>query len=180
MLRRADFDLSKKVPKSADKLVKGDQREVARVITAIEAGSLPDALMDKIEARADKARTPVLGITGTGGAGKSSLTDEIVRRFRLDRPELKIAVLAVDPSRRKSGGALLGDRIRMNTLSGDKIYIRSLATRQSCSEIAKCLPGAVTVRSSTRCNGVGLASRTGTVFSYCARACSGLSCQSSG
>jgi len=77
---------------------------------------------------------PVLGITGTGGAGKSSLTDELIRRFRLDQDDrLRIAVISIDPSRRKSGGALLGDRIRMNAISpwqqGSRVYMRSLATR---------------------------------------------------
>src|SRR5690606_17576985 len=75
-------------------------------------------------------RVPVLGITGTGGSGKSSLTDELVRRLRVDqRDRLRVAVLAVDPTRRKGGGALLGDRIRMNSLDGDRVYFRSLATR---------------------------------------------------
>ena len=73
---------------------------------------------------------PVLGITGTGGSGKSSLTDELVRRFRTDQQDkLRIAVLAVDPTRRRGGGALLGDRIRMNALDGDHVFFRSLATR---------------------------------------------------
>ena len=82
---------------------------------------------------------PVVGITGTGGAGKSSLTDELIRRFRLDRPEIGIAVVAVDPSRRRTGGALLGDRIRMNAVTGN-IYMRSLATRSSGSEMPAQVP----------------------------------------
>ena len=97
--------------------------------------------------RTERDLPPVLGITGTGGAGKSSVTDEIVRRFRLDRPELvRIAVLAIDPSRRKkTGGALLGDRIRMNASINDRaVYMRSLATRVSGSEIAEALPEAIT------------------------------------
>ena len=82
----------------------------------------------------------MLGITGTGGSGKSSLTDEIVRRFRLDQQDkLRIGVIAVDPTRRRGGGALLGDRIRMNSLDGDRIYFRSLATRGS-HEVPECLP----------------------------------------
>jgi len=86
----------------------------------------------------------VLGITGTGGAGKSSLTDELVRRFRLDQQErLKIAILSVDPTRKKTGGALLGDRIRMNAIGGANIFMRSLATRDSGAEIAHCLPEAI-------------------------------------
>ncbi|MDJ0948696.1 MAG: methylmalonyl-CoA mutase family protein [Alphaproteobacteria bacterium] len=143
MLKTADADLTKSLPKALDGLVKGDKRALARVITGVEAGTLTDGMWAELEAKADKSKTPVLGITGTGGAGKSSLTDEIVRRFRLDRPEMKIAILAIDPSRRKSGGALLGDRIRMNAIQGEGIYMRSLATRQSGTEITKCLPGAI-------------------------------------
>ncbi|HEY6893482.1 MAG TPA: methylmalonyl-CoA mutase family protein, partial [Rhodanobacteraceae bacterium] len=93
---------------------------------------------------AGSAHAPVLGITGTGGAGKSSLTDELVRRFRLDqRDRLSIAILSIDPSRRKSGGALLGDRIRMNAIHAPNIYMRSLATRDAGSEISKALPDAI-------------------------------------
>ena len=83
---------------------------------------------------------PVLGITGTGGSGKSSLTDELLRRFRLDQEDkLRIAVLAIDPTRRKGGGALLGDRIRMNALSGTQVYFRSLATRTSGTPVPEHL-----------------------------------------
>ena len=86
----------------------------------------------------------MLGITGTGGAGKSSLTDELVRRFRLDQDDrLRIAILSIDPSRRKSGGALLGDRIRMNAIQHGNIYMRSLATRDTGTEISQALPDAI-------------------------------------
>ena len=113
----------------------GDWRALARLVSAIEDGSLDETqrrrLMDT-----DTSGVPVVGITGTGGAGKSSLTDEIVRRFRLDHDDaLKIAILAADPSRRKSGGALLGDRIRMNAIDHANIYMRSLATRVSGNEV---------------------------------------------
>ena len=115
----------------------GDWRALARLLSAIEDGSLDKAqrrrLMD-----ADTSGVPVVGITGTGGAGKSSLTDEIVRRFRLDHDDaLKIAILAADPSRRKTGGALLGDRIRMNAIDHANIYMRSLATRVSGNEVPR-------------------------------------------
>src|SRR5207244_4876057 len=87
---------------------------------------------------------PVLGITGTGGAGKSSLTDELVRRFRLDQGDtLRIAIISIDPSRRKSGGALLGDRIRMNAIHHSNIYMRSMATREAATEVSKALPDAI-------------------------------------
>ncbi|MDQ3462301.1 MAG: methylmalonyl-CoA mutase family protein, partial [Actinomycetota bacterium] len=103
---------------------------LARVITAIEAGRLPEAQATEIRAAATGRTVPVLGITGTGGSGKSSLTDELVRRFRLDHEDkLQIAVIAVDPTRRKGGGALLGDRIRMNSIDPSCVFFRSLATR---------------------------------------------------
>src|SRR5258706_15638627 len=94
--------------------------------------------------RAGALSVPVLGVTGTGGSGKSSLADELVRRFRLDQEDrFSIAILAVDPSRRKSGGALLGDRIRMNAIAGARVFMRSLATRGAEAEISKSLPDAV-------------------------------------
>ena len=109
---------------------------VARAITGAESGRLPEALSGRIAEAAARRTVPVLGITGTGGSGKSSLTDELVRRFRNDQQDkLRIAVIAVDPTRRKGGGALLGDRIRMNAIhdaAGDSaVFFRSLATRGS-------------------------------------------------
>jgi methylmalonyl-CoA mutase len=99
---------------------------------------------EALHAAAAKTAVPTLGVTGTGGAGKSSLTDEIVRRFRLDQQDkLRIAIISIDPSRRKSGGALLGDRIRMNAIEHPNIYMRSLATREAGSEISKALPDAI-------------------------------------
>jgi methylmalonyl-CoA mutase len=110
----------------------GDRLAVARAITGAEQGKLPAELLSDIRHAASSRRTPVLGITGTGGSGKSSLTDEIVRRFRTDQQDkLRAAVIAVDPTRRRGGGALLGDRIRMNALDGGRIFFRSLATRGS-------------------------------------------------
>jgi methylmalonyl-CoA mutase len=93
--------------------------------------------MDKVHAMASATETPVLGITGTGGAGKSSLVDELVRRFLIDFPEKEIAIVSVDPSKRKTGGALLGDRIRMNSIRSERVYMRSLATRQSNLALSK-------------------------------------------
>jgi methylmalonyl-CoA mutase len=142
MLQRARQDLSAELPATLDGLFAGDRRALARVISALEAGVLPEVMCAALRAHASqRGATPVLGITGTGGSGKSSLTDELVRRFRLDQEErLQIAVIAVDPSRRKTGGALLGDRIRMNAIEGPGIFMRSLATRSGGSEIAACLP----------------------------------------
>jgi methylmalonyl-CoA mutase len=99
---------------------------IAQAISCAERGE-----KDLIAFTADGKRSPVLGITGTGGAGKSSLTDEIVRRFLLDHPDKTIAVVSVDPSKRKTGGALLGDRIRMNAVSDPRVYMRSFATREA-------------------------------------------------
>ncbi|MFL6157711.1 MAG: methylmalonyl-CoA mutase family protein, partial [Marmoricola sp.] len=127
-----DFDLWQTRQVSADEILTGDRTAVARAITGAEAGQLGPELLARLEDAAADRRVPVLGITGTGGSGKSSLTDELVRRFRTDQQDkLRIAVIAVDPTRRKGGGALLGDRIRMNSLDGDQIFFRSLATRGS-------------------------------------------------
>jgi isobutyryl-CoA mutase len=110
------------------------------MLTLAETGRLPD--LDRTPSR----RVPVLGITGTGGSGKSSLTDELVRRFRRDQEDkLRIAVLAVDPSRRRGGGALLGDRIRMNALDGDRVFFRSMATRGAGGRLPERLADAIAV-----------------------------------
>jgi methylmalonyl-CoA mutase len=139
MLARCDFDPAQHAPK---RLGRGDARALAQVITALELGEFADKAGIAQAAKANRA--PVLGITGTGGAGKSSLTDELVRRFRLDQGDrLRIAILSVDPTRRKTGGALLGDRIRMNAIGGERVFMRSLATRDASAEIARCLPEAI-------------------------------------
>jgi len=139
MLARCDFDPAAHAPAS---LKKGDLRSLAQVITALELGRFSDKHSLIEEAKRNPA--PVLGITGTGGAGKSSLTDELVRRFRLDHGDgLRIAVLSVDPTRRKTGGALLGDRIRMNAIHGPGVFMRSLATREAGSEISAALADAI-------------------------------------
>ncbi|MFP5022359.1 fused isobutyryl-CoA mutase/GTPase IcmF [Pseudonocardia phyllosphaerae] len=140
MIRECDTDLTDSPPPGAvsmvgsassasyDGLFSGETATLARALTMAESGKLPDEVRERIAA--SERPVPVLGVTGTGGSGKSSLTDEIVRRFRLDQEDkLRIAVLAVDPTRRKGGGALLGDRIRMNALSGERVFFRSLATR---------------------------------------------------
>ena len=142
MLSRADADISRILPDNLDDLDGEHHRTLARVISAFEAGTLPPAMRDEIAARAARSKAPVLGVTGTGGAGKSSLTDEIVQRFRLDHPQLEIAIIAVDPSRKRTGGALLGDRIRMNAIDAG-VYFRSMATRGSDKEIAEALPDAI-------------------------------------
>ncbi len=145
MIETADHNLAAELPRGLDGVFGGNARDLARVITGIENETLPEALKKKIvSGAAAKDSVPVLGITGTGGSGKSSLTDELIRRFRIDQEDgLKIAVVAVDPSRRKTGGALLGDRIRMNSINHPNIYMRSLATRDAGSEIAACLPDVI-------------------------------------
>jgi len=130
MLARCDFDPSRKDPKT-----------LAQIITALELGVLESKPLHE---RAKANPAPVLGITGTGGAGKSSLTDELVRRFRLDQgDETRIAILSVDPTRRKTGGALLGDRIRMNAIHAPNVFMRSLATRGAGAEVSAALGDAI-------------------------------------
>jgi methylmalonyl-CoA mutase len=125
-----DVDLWQTKPVDADAVIAGDRFAIARAISGAETGQLPVDMHDRLRAAAAARTTPVLGITGTGGSGKSSLTDELVRRLRVDQQDkLRIAVIAVDPTRRKGGGALLGDRIRANSLDGDRVFFRSLATR---------------------------------------------------
>ena len=124
-------------------LNQGDRLTLSRTISALERGELDEGQRRQLqkEAQARGGNTPVLGVTGTGGAGKSSLTDELIRRFRLDsRDSIRIAVLAIDPTRRKTGGALLGDRLRMNAIYHDNIFMRSLATRGAGAEIPAALP----------------------------------------
>src|SRR5216110_2990664 len=137
MLARCDFDPAQHAPKE---LKKGDLRALAQTITAIESG----VSKTKDSLHKEKTGVPVLGVTGTGGAGKSSLTDELVRRFRLDQGDaLRIAVLSVDPTRRKTGGALLGDRIRMNAIHQPEIFMRSFATREAGSSLSAALGDAI-------------------------------------
>ncbi|MFN7642099.1 MAG: fused isobutyryl-CoA mutase/GTPase IcmF [Burkholderiales bacterium] len=168
MIARCDVDLAPYAPAALDAIVlpadaspateAGRQtilhsrRALAQLMTALENGTPPGgldaagfaALRAELHVRADTVKTPALGITGTGGAGKSSLTDELVRRFRLDQDDaLRIAIISVDPTRRKSGGALLGDRIRMNAIDHPNVFMRSLATRDAGSEISQALPDAI-------------------------------------
>ncbi len=144
VVERSDYDLSPMAPKGKEAvkaLRAGDRRALARIITALENGAYDDAARKAILDAAADIAVPTLGITGTGGAGKSSLTDELVRRFRLDQQDsLKLAIVSIDPSRKRTGGALLGDRIRMNAIEHEHIFMRSLATRDTGSEVSKALP----------------------------------------
>ena len=151
MVMRCDKDLTTHAPTTLA-AVQGhgemNWRALAQFITALENGQADAAMLAAVRQFAQSAKVPVLGITGTGGAGKSSLTDELIRRLRLDQnDQLRVAVISIDPSRRKSGGALLGDRIRMNAISpwqqGQRVFMRSLATRDFGSEISQALPDVV-------------------------------------
>jgi methylmalonyl-CoA mutase len=129
LIRDCDVDLTAD-PAPVEAVLAGERRALARTITCLQGGHLPEDTRTALAEAAAGRTVPVLGITGTGGSGKSSLTDELVRRLRTDQHDkLRVAVLAVDPTRRRSGGALLGDRIRMNALDGEHVYFRSLATR---------------------------------------------------
>ncbi|MFT3910015.1 MAG: methylmalonyl-CoA mutase family protein [Ferruginibacter sp.] len=122
-----------------------DIRKIARSISNVENGNSAANAEIKIEAPSNKTTIPVLGITGTGGAGKSSVTDEIVRRFLNAYTDKTIAVISVDPSKKKTGGALLGDRIRMNAISSPRAYMRSLATRESDKALSKYVQDAIDI-----------------------------------
>ena len=144
VVRSSDYDLSALAPAESDALEalkSGDRRKLARIITAVENRTYsPRSCAGDLQAAA-AIKAPVLGITGTGGAGKSSLTDELILRLRLDQDDrLRIAVISIDPSRKRTGGALLGDRIRMNAIDSDKIFMRSLATRDTGNELSAALP----------------------------------------
>ncbi len=159
MIMRCDQDLNAHAPKALSAIQGHSEahwRALAQLITALENGQANTEMVAQMRAQASGLKVPVLGITGTGGAGKSSLTDELIRRIRLDQDDsLRIAVISIDPSRRKSGGALLGDRIRMNAIapwnklgsdtdsSGQRVFMRSLATREFGSEISAALPDVI-------------------------------------
>ena len=145
MLATADVDLAAAPPPNLNALDAAHTGVVARLISCLESGTLPQTMAAGIAERAAKIGTPVLGITGTGGAGKSSLTDEIVQRFRQDQPDLRIALIAIDPTRRRTGGALLGDRIRMNAIDCGRVYMRSIATRGAEGEVPPVTPRAIEV-----------------------------------
>ncbi|MCW2666353.1 MAG: methylmalonyl-CoA mutase, large subunit [Frankiales bacterium] len=140
LIAACDVDLAAEPP-SLDAVLSGDHTALARALTVLETGRSPQLAAALHEAAPD---VPVLGITGTGGSGKSSLTDELLRRLRLDQQDkLRVAVIAVDPTRRRGGGALLGDRIRMNSLAGTQVFFRSMATRTSASAVPEHLDDAI-------------------------------------
>ena len=151
MVMRCDKDITALAPTDLSAIqghTEASWRALSQLLTAIEASKVNQALAQEMRAQAATKKIAVVGITGTGGAGKSSLTDELIRRLRLDQADsLRVAVISIDPSRRKSGGALLGDRIRMNAISpwqqGSRVFMRSLATRDFGSEISAALPDVI-------------------------------------
>ncbi len=146
LMQQCDFPIGQNLNGEVKRVGERDPGTVARMITAIE--NYPEEnkeWLSQIQKDISNKTIPVLGITGTGGAGKSSLVDELVRRFLLDFEDKSIAIVSVDPSKRKTGGALLGDRIRMNAINKDRVYMRSLATRQSNLALSKHVQGAVDI-----------------------------------
>ncbi len=145
IVRDCDLDVWALAAADVDAVLSGEPSAVARAISGAQAGHLDDSFIGRVREAAESRSVPVLGITGTGGSGKSSLTDELVRRLRVDQQDkLRVAVVAVDPTRRKGGGALLGDRIRMNSLAPGRTFFRSLATR-GAHEIPECLSDVIAI-----------------------------------
>ncbi|MGI8316586.1 fused isobutyryl-CoA mutase/GTPase IcmF [Halobacillus mangrovi] len=149
MIEECDFLPPLNVEKSVAELSEGNHQAIARFITYVENTTKEEreavaAFETAVKNTVDK-KVPVLGITGTGGAGKSSLTDELIRRFINEIPDKKIAILSVDPTKKKTGGALLGDRIRMNAIFNPRVYMRSMATRDARSELSKSIEEAIQV-----------------------------------
>jgi methylmalonyl-CoA mutase len=146
LVQTSDFALGDKLDVSLEDLANKKIGSIANLISSAENfPEIAKATLDKIHIKNKDSKTPVLGITGTGGSGKSSLVDELVRRFLIDFPEKTVGIISVDPSKRKTGGALLGDRIRMNAINNDRVYMRSLATRQSNLALSKYVNEAVQV-----------------------------------
>jgi len=150
MLKRADFDPVDVAPTTLQAVQTGQMSAIARMITLAESdldqpGTLDADVRTALQNGIASTAIPVVGITGTGGAGKSSLTDELLRRWMMDFADARVAVISIDPTRRRTGGALLGDRIRMNAIDPSRVYMRSLATRSQKGELSGAIREAVAV-----------------------------------
>ncbi|MFY8110417.1 MAG: methylmalonyl-CoA mutase family protein, partial [Flavobacterium sp.] len=146
LVERSDFAIGDQLSNELELIEDKTPTAIARLISAAENfPEIAKPVFDTIHTKNETSKIPVLGITGTGGAGKSSLVDELVRRFLIDFPEKTIGLISVDPSKRKTGGALLGDRIRMNAINNPRVYMRSLATRQSNLALSKYVAEAIQV-----------------------------------
>jgi len=153
LLEKCDYPTGNRLNGEPGHLVEKDAKSIARLISAAENyQDLPEtqAALRKIKEQAATSKVPVLGITGTGGAGKSSLVDELVRRFLLDFKDKHIGIISVDPTKKKTGGALLGDRIRMNAIRNKRVYMRSMATRQSNLAVSRHIHDAVDILKAAR------------------------------
>ena len=146
LVKRCDFITGEKKIKLNGKILPENHLYIGKLISSAENfGESNSKILNEIKTKVEKFNIPVLGITGTGGAGKSSLVDELVRRFLHDFKNRNLALISVDPSKRKTGGALLGDRIRMNSINNSRVYMRSLATRQSNLALSKHVSQAVDI-----------------------------------
>ncbi|MEQ9426811.1 MAG: methylmalonyl-CoA mutase family protein [Cyclobacteriaceae bacterium] len=146
LIEQSDYAIGDNLNGQMDDFSSKNPKAIARLISAAE--NYPDnarLVLDLVKSKVENSKTPILGITGTGGAGKSSLVDELVRRFLIDFEDKSIGIVSVDPSKRKTGGALLGDRIRMNSINNPRVYMRSLATRQSNLALSKYVQDAIDI-----------------------------------
>ena len=146
LVQKSDFAIGDTINDESNHLIDKNPKAIARLISSAENfPEIAKPFLEQIQLINKNSKTPVLGITGTGGSGKSSLVDELVRRFLIDFPKKTIGIISVDPSKRKTGGALLGDRIRMNAINNPRVYMRSLATRQSNLALSKYVADAIQV-----------------------------------